>query len=151
APMLATSAAVLLNHVKPVCGQPMTFRTQGIGRPRDITLIPFYELHRQRYSVYWQLISDAEWRVKAPVFAEEESNRMSEEARLVDQIFPGEQQSDTDHRFQGQDTSSGDSFGYKWRQGTGWFSYQVKVALGQRQQLVVSVRGGNRGAEQYDV
>ena len=151
APMFATTAADLLKHVKPVSGEPLTFRTRGIGRPTDVTLIPFYELHRQRYSVYWQLISDAEWKVKAQAFAAEEASRMAEEARVVDQIRPGEQQSDTDHHLQGENMTTGDSFGYKWRQGTGWFSYEVKVLPGQPQQLVISIRGGNRRDEKYDV
>jgi DUF1680 family protein len=151
APMFVASAADLLKHVKPVKGQPLTFQTRGIGRPVDVTLIPFYELHRQRYSVYWRLITDAEWRTNAPIFAAEEAKRMADEARVVDVIRLGEQQSETDHKLQGEDTTTGDSFGYKWRQGTGWFSYEVKVLPGERQQLVVSVRSGNRGAEQYEV
>ena len=31
------------------------FRTRGIGQPSDVSLIPFYRLHHQRYSVYWRL------------------------------------------------------------------------------------------------
>ncbi len=39
-------------------GKPLTFRTKGIGQPQDITLIPFYETHHERYSVYWKLMSE---------------------------------------------------------------------------------------------
>ena len=28
---------------------------EGIGKPADVTLIPFYRMHHQRYTVYWQL------------------------------------------------------------------------------------------------
>ena len=77
APVLVTTVEDVLNHVKPLSSQtgyphlatllmhfnsesstPLTFRTQGIGRPQDVTLIPFYEMHRERYSVYWNLMSD---------------------------------------------------------------------------------------------
>ena len=58
APMLVTTAADLLEHIKPVSGQPLTFRTSGIGRPEDVTLEAFYKLHRERFSVYWKLISE---------------------------------------------------------------------------------------------
>jgi DUF1680 family protein len=32
---------------------PLTFRTAGVGQPRDVTLKPFYDLDYQRYTVYW--------------------------------------------------------------------------------------------------
>ncbi len=41
--------------VKPVAGQPLTFRTLDAGKPNDVTLIPFYRLFGERYSIYWEL------------------------------------------------------------------------------------------------
>lgn len=151
APMFAATADDLLKHVKPVRGESLTFRTHGVGRPEDVTLIPFYALHRQRYSVYWKLITEADWKTMAPAFAAEEAKRMAEEASVIDLVRPGEQQSETDHKMKGEGTTTGDSFGYKWRQASGWFSYDVKVLSGQPQKLVASFRGGNRSAEQFDV
>ena len=52
APVFVTAPDSLLEHVK-ATGRPLTFRTQGIGRPEDVTLIPLYQVHAQRYSVYW--------------------------------------------------------------------------------------------------
>ncbi len=49
----------LTAKVKPVEGASLTFRTVGIGRPRDIVLVPFYRLAAQRYSVYWKVHSTA--------------------------------------------------------------------------------------------
>ena len=60
-PEMVCDAAKILAHIKPVSGSPLTFRTHGIGRPQDVTLIPFYQMHRQRYSVYWNLISKSDW------------------------------------------------------------------------------------------
>jgi uncharacterized protein len=65
APVLVSSAEQLLAHIKPASGKPLTFRTHGIGQPQDVTLIPFYQLHRQRYSVYWKLLSTDEWKAQA--------------------------------------------------------------------------------------
>ena len=151
APMFVGAADSLPGHVKPVAGRPLTFRTHGIGRPQDVTLIPFYALHRQRYSVYWKLITEADWKALAPGFAAEEAKRMAEESRLVDVVRPGEQQSETDHKMQGDNTTTGDAYGYKWRQASGWFSFEVKVLPGQPQQLIASFRTGNRNAEEFDV
>jgi DUF1680 family protein len=149
-PMFACASEDLVKHIKPVRRKPLTFETRGIGRPKDVTLVPFYETHRERYSVCWQLITEADWKKLEPEFAAAEKQRMAEEARVVDAVRPGEQQSDTDHRMHGEDTQSGDAYGFKWREATGWFSYDVKVASGQTNQLVVSFRG-NRNAGDFDV
>ncbi|MDR3459734.1 MAG: glycoside hydrolase family 127 protein [Verrucomicrobiae bacterium] len=150
-PMLVSAPADLLRHVKPSSGRPLTFRTHGIGRPVDVTLIPFYELHRQRYSVYWKLISEADWKVQAAGIAATEASRMSEEARVVDVVRPGEPQSETDHKMQGEDTQTGDFYGRKWRHAAGWFSYEMKVLSGQPQQLVATFWGSDAGARAFDV
>jgi hypothetical protein len=52
-PSLIGEPTAILAALKPVSGEPLIFKTEGIGRPRDLTLIPFYRLHHQRYTVYW--------------------------------------------------------------------------------------------------
>ncbi len=122
-----------------------------MGRPQDVTLIPFYELHRERYSVYWKLISESDWQAQAAQIAADDARRMAEEARVVDVVRPGEQQSETDHKMRGNDTTTGDNFGRKWRHATGWFSYEMKCDPAQPQQLVVTFFGGDVGAREFDV
>ncbi len=39
--------------LKPVVGQPLTFKTVSEGK--EITFVPLYDLHRVRYVVYWHL------------------------------------------------------------------------------------------------
>jgi DUF1680 family protein len=39
----------------PVEGKPLTFRMKTAGTPGDVELIPLYQLHHQRYTVYWKL------------------------------------------------------------------------------------------------
>ncbi len=41
--------------LKPVAGRPLTFRTEGAGKPNDVTLVPFYKLFGERYAIYWQV------------------------------------------------------------------------------------------------
>jgi len=150
-PMFATTSDQLVKHVKPVRGQPLTFRTDGIGRPADVTLIPFYEMHHQRYSVYWKLISEADWQEHAVQIAAADARRMAEEARVVDVVRPGEQQSETDHKLAGGDTQTGEFNGHKWRHANDWFSYEVKVLPGEPQQLVATFWGGEAGTREFDI
>jgi hypothetical protein len=64
APVLVCDRNNLLKRVEPVAGRPLTFQTKGIGQPQDVTLIPFYQMHHQRYSVYWKLLSPETWKQK---------------------------------------------------------------------------------------
>jgi hypothetical protein len=116
-----------------------------------VTLIPFYEMHHQRYSVYWKLISEADWQEHAAQIAAADARRMAEEARVVDVVRPGEQQSETDHKLAGGDTQTGEFNGHKWRHANDWFSYEVKVLPGEPQQLVATFWGGEAGTREFDI
>ncbi len=60
-PVLIADVNSVTAHIEPVAGKPLTFQTKGIGRPEDITLIPFYRTHYQRYSVYWRVFTEEKW------------------------------------------------------------------------------------------
>ena len=47
--------------VKRVPGKQLRFKTVGVGRPKDVTLIPLGELHHQRYAVYWETMAPGDW------------------------------------------------------------------------------------------
>ncbi len=49
-------AGTLTDHIKPVAdAAPLTFHTEGLGQPGDVTLIPLYRLNHQRYNLYWSV------------------------------------------------------------------------------------------------
>jgi len=47
--------------IRPVEGRPLAFRTNGAGRPGDVTLVPYHRLFDQHYAVYWRLTDEAGW------------------------------------------------------------------------------------------
>jgi DUF1680 family protein len=53
-PTLAGDASSILASIKPAPNQPLTFVTEGIGRPKDVTLVPYYRVAHERYNLYWQ-------------------------------------------------------------------------------------------------
>jgi hypothetical protein len=128
APVLLVEKKALLDQVKPVSGQTMKFQTKGIGWPREVTFIPFYQLHHERYSVYWKISDKKGWAVKQAQWAANELQRKELEARLVDRVRVGEEQSERDHDLQGEDTQSGIHSGRLYRQARGWFSYVLKIS-----------------------
>ncbi len=62
APVFVCKADEVLSHIKPVAGESLSFRTEGLVKPGDVTLVPFHRLHHKRYSVYWTLCSEEDWK-----------------------------------------------------------------------------------------
>ncbi len=54
-PVLVGDAREVVRRIKPSKGEALTFRTEGIGRPRDVSLIPFYRVAHERYNLYWKV------------------------------------------------------------------------------------------------
>ena len=153
APVFVGDATKLLSLVKTVSGQPLTFRTHGIGRPEDVTLIPFYQTHHQRYSVYWNLLSKVAWQKQKAELATAEARRIADEARTVDILRPGEQQSEIDHHVQGEKSDPLEALGRKLRHayGGGWFSYELKVDPTAPNELVCNWWGDESGERNFDI
>ena len=143
----------LWNHITPVAGQPLTFRTQGLGKPQDVTLIPFYRLHHQRYTVYWTVYTEENWRQRAAEIAAAEQKRKEYEARIVDELRPGEPQPEIDHQLAGEHTHSGEFHARRWRDANqgGWFSFQMRVAPQVPLSLLCTYWGSDVGARHFDI
>ena len=150
-PQLVCEPEELLSKIEPVVGNPLTFRTHGIGRPADITLSPLYKLHFQRYSVYWNLLTKADWAKHEAQIAAEAAERKAFEVRIVDEIQPGEQQPETDHNLKGDRTRTGEFSGRKWRDASnGWFSYDLKTAANEKLTLRCTYWGSDSKRE-FDI
>ena len=149
-PQLVCEPAELLGKLEPVPGSSMTYRTKGIGRPSDVTLSPLYKLHYQRYSVYWDLLTEGDWKEYEAKKAAAVAKRKAYEARIIDEVQPGEQQPETDHNMKGERTGSGDFNGRKWRDAHGWFSYEMKAAVNAPMMLHCTYWGGD-GNREFDI
>jgi DUF1680 family protein len=55
APVIVTETRSPASWIKPVEGKTLTFRTVGVGRPDDVTLVPYYRLWNQKYAIYWRI------------------------------------------------------------------------------------------------
>jgi hypothetical protein len=54
-PTFAGELANIPSKIK-LSGAPLTFKTDGIGRPSDVTLIPYYRMAHQHYNMYWKIL-----------------------------------------------------------------------------------------------
>ncbi len=135
------------DRLEPLPDRPLSFRTRNLARPADVTLGPFFRVHHQRHIVYWKVLTEAEWQGRKARLEAEEKARKELEARLLDEVRIGEQQSETDHGLEGDRTESGEHLGRRWRHATGggWFSYRLKVLPGRPTILLCTYWGGDVG------
>jgi DUF1680 family protein len=152
-PVFVTNGKPLDQWLKSVPGKTLTYRTQGVGRPADVTLIPYYALHHQRYSVYWDLFTEAQWQRREAEYRAEQERLRELERRTVDQLAIGEMQPERDHNLQGEKTGAGDFQGRKWRHAIdgGWFSFEMKVLPDQPMDLVLTYWGSDVGGREFDI
>lgn len=59
-PVLVGNAKKIVSRIKPSTGEPLTFQTKGIGRPHDVSLIPFYRIAHERYNLYWKVVGQGD-------------------------------------------------------------------------------------------
>ena len=52
---LDTHGSDVANWLKRFTGKPLVFKTTAGVAPREITLIPYYQVHGERYVLYWDL------------------------------------------------------------------------------------------------
>src|SRR5262249_9248957 len=88
----------VLAKVKPEQGTPLTFKTDGLGRPQDVRLLPFYKVFEPRYTVYWKVYTTSEWEKRKSDLAAAESRRKMIERLTVDAVNINDQQSETRRR-----------------------------------------------------
>jgi DUF1680 family protein len=59
-PVFVGNVADVVSHIVPGEDKPLSFRTAGSAKPQEVSLIPFYRMRHQRYSVYWKVSREKE-------------------------------------------------------------------------------------------
>jgi len=62
-PVLLTKGRKPSVWLQAVPNQSCVFRTMEVGRPRDALLMPFFRIHDRRYTVYWDIFTEEQWRL----------------------------------------------------------------------------------------
>ncbi|MBN1846583.1 MAG: glycoside hydrolase family 127 protein [Sedimentisphaerales bacterium] len=152
-PVLVTKGQPIDQWLRPAPSGPPAFETAGVGRPRDVKLIPFYRMHHRRYAVYWDLFSEAEWQGRAEAYQTELRRQERLARRTVDRLRIGEMQPERDHNLEGEHTTSGEYQGRKWRHATdgGWFAFEMKVSDEKPLELLCTYWGGDRRSRRFDI
>jgi hypothetical protein len=151
-PALVTSDRPVTDWVRPVPDKPGTFRTEGVGRARDVELAPFYRLHRRTYSAYWDLLAPADYEKGVADKAAEEERQRRLEAATVVFVEAGNPDAEKPFNPQGEQTSVARAVDRRQgRTGKEWFSYDLPVEPGRPMVLVVTYHSDQRRARTFEI
>ena len=127
----------IANQLQPVEGEPLHFRltTRMINPPvqsegnEGRLLIPFFELHDSRYMMYWLALSEDNYQGYLDNLAKLEKERQELEDRTVDKVQPGEQQPESDHFMETDESFVGNSNDVFYRDANNghYFSYLMQT------------------------
>ena len=126
--------------IKAVDISKLKFELTGIDGTK-ISLIPYADLHHERYSLYWMLYGKDEQK-------EEDEFTIALDAATVDTVFPNEQQPEVDHNMQKNNSNSGYfadvSRGWRDARGDGgYFSYDMKLGGADKNYVMALYWGGD--------
>jgi hypothetical protein len=150
-PVFVSAERPVADWLKPVPDKPGCFRTDGVGKDRDVDFVPFYRLHRRTYAVYWDLFTPSEWEKRAAEIAAEEAKQRKLEAATVGFVQPGEMQAERDANMQGEDTSPERLMGRPGRRGRNWFSFDLPVDPARPMTLVVTYNHDEWQQRTFDI
>jgi len=127
----------------------LVFSTTGQGN--NYTLSPLYNLFDERYVVYWRI-----YKRDSPKHREWLQHEKQKQQRLtsaVDMVKIGDNESETIHEFNGENTGIGHAYGHTWRHATdgAFFSYSLACLPDQEMKLVCTYWGGDSGNRVFDI
>lgn len=120
----------IAKDLKPIPGKPLHFKlATHMENAIDGELQPFFEIHDSRYMMYWLALGENEYKAYMQKLADEEKARQTLEARTVDKVNPGEQQPETDHRMETDNSDKGNTEGVFFRDAKDghYFSYLMQT------------------------
>ena len=131
APILINNdIASIANQLEPITGKPLHFNltTKMVNEIRN-ELMPFFELHDSRYMMYWLALSEDNYKGYLDNLAKQEQERQALEDRTVDKVQPGEQQPESDHFMETDDSFVGNSNDVFYRDASDghYFSYLMQT------------------------
>jgi uncharacterized protein len=127
-PILVTNETYLNKWINPVEGSSLTFEIDKIGQPGNakVTLIPFYAVHHQRYSLYWDIMNEEAY---MEFLNREQSEQEKLQLLTVNQVQPHEQQLEFEYLIKTKNSNSGylNVVHRAWRDSPddGFFSYEM--------------------------
>ena len=120
----------IANQLQPIDGKPLHF-TLSTRMENEIRneLMPFFELHDARYMMYWLALSEDSYKSYINNLTKQEQERQALENRTIDKVQPGEQQPESDHFMETDNSSVGNTNDVFYRDASDghYFSYLMQT------------------------
>jgi hypothetical protein len=160
APMLVTENRAVAEWLTPG-SEPGVFRTAvgrtlvgeaaGVSGDGEMTLTPFYRLHRRAYAAYWDMGTSSEYAAaRAARAAEEERQRRIQRATLAS-VPVGDAEAEKAFNQQGEQSTIVRADGRPGRRAAKWFSFDVPVAGTGARSLLVTYNSDTRQARTFEI
>jgi len=146
-PMFVSNAANDADLIHAMLGPSSTFVAPDLIYPakyKKLTLIPFYKIHDSRYIIYWQKETPESLAGIQKKMAEQEAISAKLEAITIDKVAAGEQQPESDHFIESENSNTGVNRDKHWRDAKAWFSYSLKDKNKQSATLRVTYFGRDK-------
>lgn len=129
-PTIIGEPSELTNKLEADKENPLHFKLTGLfpeeAYQGGLELMPFYQLHQARYIIYFpQATQEGLKEMQEKMEAQEAAERVLEQ-KSEDVVLSGEQQPESDHFIKQDETWTGYDYEQHYREGSGWFSYQMK-------------------------
>ena len=150
--LVAGSPAEALARVKPAPG-PLTFRTEGVGRPGDVLLRPFFRLADRRYAVYFDVLTDAA-RAEREARSEADARARAEvEERTVDAVLAGSPEAEKARGLEEKGSDAWSLEGRRCRSARygGTFTYSLRLPADGPAAVRVAYWGGESRRHAFEV
>ena len=110
------------------------------GAAGDVSLAPFYRTQERSYSVYFDVLTPADFDARGAAMAAEREKARRLEAATVAFVQPGEMQPERDYNYQSDpaDRPAARTGGRGSRAGTGWFSFDLPVDASAPMAVIVT-------------
>lgn len=152
-PVLVSSDTDPAKWLKADNSQPLAFHSVSTGQPQEVTLIPFNQVQKEFYSVYWDLFTPQGWAEQQKVYEAERRRKHEIETKTVDLLRLGEMQPERDHDFTGDKVNTGEEHTRKYRVAYpgGYFSFNLKVDAEKVNSLLCSYWGMDNRGRNFDI
>jgi DUF1680 family protein len=122
----------VLAGFQPKAVEKAVYVAHGVGRPGDLTFVPFYSQYERRSAVYFKRFTEGQWKTEETAFLADQARAKDIAARSVDVMHLGEMQPERDHNLTSELSYP---VAYRNRNGRdarsgGFFEFEMKVRPG---------------------
>lgn len=153
-PVLVSAKGQLLKHLSIGSKALGHFKTERLGHPHDLRLVPFYQIRgADRYAIYLEAYTPGDWVQRRADRARTLATQAELARRTTDLLRIGEMQPERDHDLTAENSTTGDNMGHKWRHADngGFIAFDMKADPAAEQELILTYWGSDGGNRAFEI